>query len=137
MRFFQAPHGTVDADLDDGRHACVRTRYAPAMNVVTPSLQHLQVHREGLATLCCRHSVRRLAVFGSTVRGEPKAGSDYDFLVEFDAMPTGGYATAFFGLQEDLQALLGAPVDLVVESAIRNPYFRQSVQAQRHALYAA
>lgn len=107
------------------------------MNVDTPSLQHLQTHREGLATLCRRHHVRRLAVFGSTARGEARAGSDYDFLVEFDALPPGGYATAFFGLREDLQALLGTPVELVVEHAIRNPYFRQSVQAQRQELYAA
>jgi hypothetical protein len=38
---------------------------------------------------------------------------------------------------EDLQALLGAPVELIVERAIRNPYFRQSLDAQREALYAA
>lgn len=81
--------------------------------------------------------MRFLAVFGSTARGEAKAGSDYDFLVDVDAAPPGGYTTAFFGLQEDLQALLGAPVELVVEHAIRNPYFRQSVQAQRQELYAA
>ncbi len=30
-----------------------------------------------------------------------------------------------------MQALLLAPVDLVVERAIRNPYFRDAVQAQR------
>lgn len=107
------------------------------MSTATPSLQHLQAHRKGLATLCRRHSVRRLSVFGSTARGEAKAGSDYDFLVEFDALPPGGYATAFFGLKEDLQALLGVPVELVVEHAIRNPYFLKSVQAQRQELYAA
>ncbi|WP_108471096.1 nucleotidyltransferase family protein [Rhodanobacter thiooxydans] len=107
------------------------------MNIDAPSLQHLQAHREGLATLCRRHRVRRLAVFGSAARGEAKAGSDYDFLVEFDTLPPGGYATAFFGLHEDLQALLGAPVELIVERAIRNPYFRQSVQAQRQELYTA
>lgn len=107
------------------------------MNIPAPSLQHLQSHQEDVAALCRRHRVRRLAVFGSTTRGEAGAGSDYDFLVEFDALPPGGYASAFFGLQEDLQALLGAPVDLVVERAIRNPYFRQSVQAQRQELYAA
>lgn len=75
--------------------------------------------------------MHRLAVFGSTARGEAKAGSDYDFLVEFNALPSGGYATAFFGPQEDLQSLLGAPVELVVERAIRNPHFRQSAQARR------
>lgn len=107
------------------------------MNTATPSLQHLQAHREDVATLCRRHHVRRLGVLGSTARGEAKAGSDHDFLVEFDALPLGGYATAFFGLQEDLQALLGALVELIVEHAIRNPYFRQSVQAQRQELYAA
>jgi predicted nucleotidyltransferase len=107
------------------------------MSIATPSLQNLQANHEDLAALCRRHGVRRLAVFGSTVRGESGAGSDYDFLVEFDTLPPGGYATAYFGLQEDLQALLGAPVELVVERAIRNPYFRQSVQAQRRELYAA
>ena len=107
------------------------------MNIAPPSLQHLQAHREGLVALCRRHRVRRLSVFGSTVRGEAKAGSDYDFLVEFDALPRGVYVTAFFGLQEDLQALLGAPVELVVEHAIRNPFFRQSVQAHRQELHAA
>ena len=107
------------------------------MNIATPSLQHLQAHREGLAALRRRHRVRRLAVFGSTVRGESGAGSDYDFLVAFDPLPPGGYTEAYFGLREGLEALLGAPVDLVVERAIRNPYFRKSVQAQREALYAA
>jgi predicted nucleotidyltransferase len=85
----------------------------------TPSLQHLQARQEEVAALCRRHRVRRLAVFGSTVRGEAKAGSDYDFLVDFDALPPGAYATAFF-----------------VERAIRNPYFRQSVQVQSRELYA-
>ena len=48
-----------------------------------------------------------------------------------------GYADAYFGLLDALQTLLRKPVDLVVESSIRNPYFRQSVQASRTPLYAA
>lgn len=60
---------------------------------------------------------------------------DFDFLVEFGPLPQGGYADACFGLREGLEALLGAPVDLVVGSAIRNPYFRQSVEpAGRHCM---
>jgi hypothetical protein len=49
--------------------------------------------------------------------------SDMDFLVEFDPLPPGGYADAYFGLLESLEALCGSPVDLVVASAIRNPFF--------------
>lgn len=107
------------------------------MNAAAPSLQHLETHRQDIAALCRRRHVRRLDLFGSTARGEAKPGSDYDFLVEFEPLPQGGYATAYFGLLEDLQALLGAPIELIVERAIRNPYFRQSVDAQREALYAA
>jgi len=36
-----------------------------------------------------------------------------------------------------LEQLLGRPVDLVVASAIKNPYFRQSVEQTKALLYAA
>lgn len=107
------------------------------MTASPPSLQHVQALRAEVDALCRRHHVRRLDLFGSAVRGQAGAGSDYDFLVEFDPLPPGGYAEAYFGLLEGLQTLLGAPVELVVERAIRNPYFRESVQAHREALYAA
>ena len=85
---------------------------------------------------CQRRGVKRLDLFGSASRGAA-APDDYDFLVEFDQFPLGGYADAYFGLLEDLQKLLGGSVDLVVDSAIRNPYFRQSVDDERLPLYAA
>ena len=75
--------------------------------------------------------------FGSVATNEAGSGSDVDFLVSFEVLPTGGYAEAYFGLLEGLQDLLGAPVDLVVDRAIRNPYFRQSVERSRESLYAA
>jgi len=57
-------------------------------------------------------------------------------LVEF-APPIGpGYADRYFGLLEALEALFGRPVDLVVASAIKNPYFRESVEKTRELLYA-
>ena len=101
-------------------------------------MPHLLDHRrEQIATLCHRHHVRRLDLFGSAATGHTHAGSDFDFLVEFDALPPGGYTEAYFGLREDLQSLLGAPIDLVVERAVRNPYFRQSIERSRESLYAA
>jgi hypothetical protein len=79
-----------------------------------------------------------LEVFGSATKGrEGSAEGDLDFLVEFDSPPPGGYADAYFGLLESLEALYGKPVDLVVASAIRNPFFLQSIEQTRTLLYAA
>lgn len=89
-----------------------------------------------LAQLCRRFRVRRLDLFGSaaTDRGLTEA-SDLDFLVEFEPLPPGVYANTYFGLLEALQELFDRPVDLVVESAIKNPYFLEAVEATRTPLY--
>ncbi len=98
----------------------------------------LSQHRRELEALCRRFSVRSLEVFGSAATDRERPGeSDLDFLVEFHAPPSGGYAEAYFGLLESLEALFGRPVDLVVASAIRNPFFLQSVDRTRTLLYAA
>ncbi len=91
-----------------------------------------------LERLCRRYSVERLDLFGSaaTDRYQPE-DSDLDFLVEFQPLPFGSYADAYFGLLESLQQLFGRPVDLVVASAIKNPYFLQSVEQTRTPIYAA
>lgn len=91
-----------------------------------------------IAQLCHRYGVRRLELFGSAAAGTGRTGeSDLDFLVEFDTLPAGAYADAFFGLLESLEQLFGRPVDLVVSSAIKNPYFRQAIEPTRVLLYAA
>lgn len=97
----------------------------------------LDTRRSALAELCRRHHVRRMDLFGSVSAGGEHAASDYDFLVEFEPLSPGAYADAYFGLLEGLQALLEARVDLVVERAIRNPFFRRAVDAQREPVYAA
>ncbi len=91
-----------------------------------------------LEQLCRRFSVRRLALFGSaaTGRGLTEA-SDLDFVVEFEPLPPGAYADTYFGLLEALQQLFDRQVDLVVESAIKNPYFLEAVEATRMPLYEA
>jgi len=98
----------------------------------------LESKREQIATLCQRYRVRRLEVFGSasSEHFDPQT-SDVDFLVDFHPLAPGERADAYFGLLEGLQALLGRPVDLVMSRAIRNPYFRQSVERGREVLYAA
>ena len=92
-----------------------------------------------LKGLCLRYRVSSLELFGSAATGQfHPAESDLDFVVEFQGEALAeGYADAYFGLLEELEQLFGRPVDLVVRSAIRNPYFLQSVEETRTSIYEA
>lgn len=93
--------------------------------------------REAIVDACRRFGVRRLAVFGSATTDHfDEQRSDVDFLVEFAHLPAAGF-DAYFGLKDELEALLGRPVDLVMPSALENPYFAASVEATAEELYAA
>ncbi len=93
---------------------------------------------DDLKRLCLIYGVRRLDLFGSAATGlyDPDE-SDLDFLVEFQPAALSAYADAYFGLLEALGRLFGRRVDLVVESAVKNPYFLQSVEQTRTPLYEA
>ena len=87
-----------------------------------------------LAEICRRFHVERLEVFGSaTGVGFDPGRSDLDFLVVFQA----GSASLenYLGLAEALEEVFGTSVDLVIERTIRNPYFRQTVDATRRLAY--
>lgn len=86
------------------------------------TLQLLQAHKAELAQ---RFGIARLALFGSTVRDTARADSDVDVLVSFDGPAT---SARYFGVQFYLEDLLGAPVDLVTDKALRpqlRPYVEQ------------
>lgn len=91
-----------------------------------------------LVAVCRRHHVQRLAVFGSFVHGRFRPGeSDVDVLVEFSNLPPARYAQAYFGLKEELEGLLGHPVDLVTAESVHNPYRREGIRNSERQLYAA
>jgi len=87
--------------------------------------------------LCSKFNVRRLEIFGSVVTDNIAAGSDIDFLVEFKPLKEGQYADTYFGLLEAIEELLGRGVDLVMTTAVKNPYFLAVIDNQRQTLYAA
>ncbi len=98
----------------------------------------VEEHADELKLLCLIYGVRRLDLFGSASTDLYESGeSDLDFLVEFQPEALSAYADAYFGLLEALCRLFGRPVDLVVESAIKNPYFLQSVEQTRTPIYEA
>ena len=77
-------------------------------------------------------------MFGSAATGSYRPeDSDFDFVVEFQPTETpGARADAYFGLLEALEELFGRSVDLVIGSAIKNPYFLESVEESRQSIYA-
>lgn len=88
----------------------------------TRTLQLLANHK---AELIDRFGVEKLALFGSMARGTAEQGSDVDVLVTFDGPAT---SRRYFGLQFYLEDLLGRPVDLVTNKALRpelRPYIEQ------------
>lgn len=87
------------------------------------ALNLLQDHKEAMRQ---RFGMRHLSLFGSTVRDEARERSDVDILVEFDGPAT---SDRYFGLQFYLEDLLGCPVDLVTDKALR-PELRPHIEKE-------
>jgi predicted nucleotidyltransferase len=99
----------------------------------------IHAHRAEVAEICRRFHVRRLDVFGSAARGTDfdPARSDVDLLVTYDPdLPRPGLS-GYFDLRDELSAVLGRPVDLVMAGAVRNPFIRADIEQARELLYAA
>lgn len=73
-----------------------------------------------------RLRINRLYVFGSVARGQAELGSDIDILVDFEGAAD---FNSFMELQEQLENLLGRPVDLVTRKALRSE-LRQSIEQE-------
>jgi predicted nucleotidyltransferase len=73
--------------------------------------------------LAARYGVRRIRLFGSVVRGEEKPESDLDVLVAFEQ---GRSLLDQIGFEQDLEALLGCKVEVVVEGGI-SPYLEPGI----------
>ena len=81
-------------------------------------LSVLKTHRPELES---KFPIKRLALFGSWVHGEADQKSDVDILVEVDPAIGLGFVT----LAERLEEVLGLPVDLVSNRAIKPSLWKQ------------
>jgi uncharacterized protein len=102
-------------------------------------LAEIDEKREALSALCRRYGVARLEVFGSAARdtGFDPSRSDADFLVTFTPA-TRNDLSAFADLKENLERLLGRPVDLVEREVIegsRNFIRRRAILRDAETIY--
>ena len=75
----------------------------------------LRERRDEILSSAYRHGARNVRVFGSAARGDSRANSDIDLLVD-----TSDETSPWFpaGLVEELERLLGRHVDVVTEQGL-------------------
>jgi len=92
--------------------------------------------RAALAAICRRHHIRRLALFGSTLRGTDRPDSDVDLLVEFEPGHKPGLL-ALAGIEAELSVVAaGRQIDLRTAQDLSR-YFRDEVVRAADVQYAA
>jgi len=93
----------------------------------------LAAHQGAIVEYCKRHSIRKLALFGSFLTGQARPDSDIDLLVEFEPGRAPGLIR-LGAMTNELSALLARPVDLRTAQDLSR-YFRDQVVASARTLH--
>ena len=96
----------------------LEVRVAPAAAPPSPAparpggvlAAHVRRHRNEILAVLDRFGLSRPRLFGSAARGDDRAGSDVDLLVD---VPAGVGLLTLARCQAELEEILGSPVDLV------------------------
>jgi len=86
----------------------------------------IEKEKNEILSISARYGAKNVRLFGSVVRGEAHAESDIDFLV---AMEPGRSLFDLVALNQDLEALLEHPVDVVTDDGI-SPYLKDRITAE-------
>jgi hypothetical protein len=95
----------------------------------------LNLDEATLARFCEAHHIRRLALFGSQLKGTAQPDSDIDLLVEFDPAHTPGLL-GIASMEIELGEMLGRKVDLRTPKDLSR-HFRDEVIRTAEVQYAA
>ncbi|HEY0245198.1 MAG TPA: nucleotidyltransferase domain-containing protein [Mucilaginibacter sp.] len=90
---------------------------------------------QDIKKLCIQHKVKHLYAFGSVLTDRFNVKSDIDLIVDFEPVEIDQYADNYYSLKFLLESIFNRPVDLLEEKAVKNPYFKQVVNAQRQLIY--
>jgi len=86
---------------------------------------------EKITSILKNLGVRKIAVFGSYVRGEERPGSDIDIIVEFSERKS---LLDIVGIEQELSEMLGIKVDLLTEKSI-SPYLIDRIKKEMVVIY--
>ena len=105
---------------------------------MTTVLEHnIALPLDAIRAFCERNHIRRLALFGSVLREDFRAGgddpSDIDVLVEFEESARIGYFE-LARIQRELAEIFGRPVDLGTFKMI-SPFARDRILTSMRVVY--
>jgi predicted nucleotidyltransferase len=86
--------------------------------------------RHDILAIAARHGASNLRLFGSVARGEERADSDIDLLVDF--ADDRGFDD-YLALVEELESLFARRVEVVIERSLSR-HFRPYVEAEAQSL---
>jgi len=86
---------------------------------------------EKITQLLKNQGAKKIAVFGSYTRGEEKAKSDIDIVVEFSERKS---LLELVKIERELSDTLGIKVDLLTEKSI-SPYLIDSIRKEMDVIY--
>ena len=95
----------------------------------------LENNNTNISKICEIHKVKTLYAFGSVLTTKFNIKSDIDLIVDFQPLDILDYADNYFNLKFSLEEILKRSIDLLEDKAIKNPYFRQTVNQQKQLIY--
>jgi predicted nucleotidyltransferase len=98
-------------------------------------MERLHPYIKEIEHLCKQYNVKKLYAFGSVLTDAFNKDSDVDLIVTFESIPVESYADNYFDFKFSLQDIFQRPVDLLEEQAIKNPYFKQSINQKKQLIY--
>ncbi len=104
--------------------------------LIQPEKCEVNLPLEEIKEFCQRWDIVRLELFGSATRGELTERSDLDFLYTLDERARWGLS--FVDACDELEAIVGRPVDLVSRKSIEqssNPFRRRAVLSSTELVY--
>lgn len=125
---------TLDEALDEASSATGTTE-AWETHRVSPFAK-IAADLDALADFCRRNGIRRLALFGSALRGDLRPDSDVDLLVEFEPGRVPGLLRVA-QMELELSSVFGNREVELRTYADLSPHFRDEVRASALPLYAA
>lgn len=95
----------------------------------------IEMNIDKIIALCRKYKVAKLWVFGSILTPRFTDNSDVDFSVIFKYDEIKDLFITFFDFIYELEQLLGRKVDMVDETAVKNPYFRKELDNTKRLIY--